>query len=97
VQPLEDNKPERVPWWRGFVRMWRDPRFYCGIIFTNVHATGLVAVLAYVRHRGTLCEVSQRQEDTASRGVTPRFAKRWWKRMGLRGEFDASFNQLPPP
>jgi hypothetical protein len=26
-----------------------------------------------------------------------RFASSWWKRMGLRGSYDASFSQLPPP
>jgi len=29
--------------------------------------------------------------------VSTRFANSWWKRIGLRGRFDASFNQLPPP
>jgi hypothetical protein len=29
--------------------------------------------------------------------VTTRFATSWWKRIGLKGKFDASFNQLPPP
>jgi hypothetical protein len=29
--------------------------------------------------------------------VITRFAKSWWKRMGLRGGFDRSLNQLPPP
>jgi hypothetical protein len=46
MQPFEDNEPERVPWWRRFVRMWNDLGFYRDI-FTNVLATGLVAVLAY--------------------------------------------------
>jgi hypothetical protein len=29
--------------------------------------------------------------------ITTKFANSWWKRMGLKGRFDASFNQLPPP
>jgi hypothetical protein len=29
--------------------------------------------------------------------VATRFANSWWNRIGLRGKFDASFNQLPPP
>jgi hypothetical protein len=35
MQPFEDNDPERVPWWRRFVRMWNDLGFYRDI-FTNV-------------------------------------------------------------
>ena len=29
--------------------------------------------------------------------VSTRFARSWWKRIGLKGKFDASLNQLPPP
>lgn len=65
MQPFEDNEPERVPWWRRFVRMWNDLGFYRDI-FTNVLATGLVAVLAYAYAIGAgYVKVSQRQADTA--------------------------------
>ena len=29
--------------------------------------------------------------------ITTRFANSWWKRIGVRGRFDTSFNQLLPP
>jgi hypothetical protein len=29
--------------------------------------------------------------------VTTRLANSWWRRMGLRGRFDAPFDHLPPP